>query len=391
MSPNVLADDERLFVAGARVGRLATSTAEGRPHVIPVCFELVGEDIYIGLDAKPKSVDLLKLRRVRNITSNPQAAFIVDRYSEDWSQLGYVLVTVDAVLVRDEVERSDATQALRRKYAQYQALLPADAPVIRLRPQRVTSWGCLDALGTESVSGSGSIRANERSSGRKRPHDGGRVVVGITNARLILLLVSAILLVCLSCGEADEGNASNANLRRGIELQEDGHIEQAFEAFDSAIESDPRNAEAYARRAYVYIVFDDFTSAAADLRLANKLDPELPVTSLHRGMIFDALDNHDEAILEYTRAIELEPGMTDAHVSRASVYLEIGDAESALDDLRTAGRLEPENAELLLVRGQVYLLIGDLGRAESDLRQVLELSDDERLVTAARQILSAMP
>ena len=216
-------------------------------------------------------------------------------------------------------------------------------------------------------------------------------MVGITNARLILLLVSAILLVCLSCGEADEGNASNANLRRGIELQEDGHIEQAFEAFDSAIESDPRNAEAYARRAYVYIVFDDFTSAAADLRLANKLDPELPVTSLHRGMIFDALDNHDEAILEYTRAIELEPGMTDAHVSRASVYLEIGDAESALDDLRTAGRLEPENAELLLVRGQVYLLIGDLGRAESDLRQVLELSDDERLVTAARQILSAMP
>ena len=216
-------------------------------------------------------------------------------------------------------------------------------------------------------------------------------MVGITNARLVLLLVSAILLVCLSCGEADEGNASNANLRRGIELQEDGHIEQAFEAFDSAIESDPRNAEAYAKRAYVYIVFDDFTSAAADLRLANKLDPELPVTSLHRGMIFDALDNHDEAILEFTRAIELEPGMTDAHVSRASVYLEIGDAESALDDLRTAGRLEPENAELLLVRGQVYLLIGDLGRAESDLRQVLELSDDERLVTAARQILSAMP
>ena len=108
-------------------------------------------------------------------------------------------------------------------------------------------------------------------------------------------------------------------------------------------------------------------------------------------MIFDAIDNHDEAILEYTRAIELDPGMTDAHFSRASVYLEIGDAESALDDLRTAGRLEPDNAELFLVRGQVYLMIGDLGRAESDLIHVLELTDDERLVTTARQILSAMP
>ena len=199
------------------------------------------------------------------------------------------------------------------------------------------------------------------------------------------------MLVSLACGQADDGSAINADLEHGIELQEDGHIEQAFKAYTLAIESDPRNAEAYARRAFVYIVFDDFTSAAADLRIADRLEPDLPITSLHRGMIFDEIDNHDEAILEYTRAIELEPSMTDAHVSRASVYLEIGDAESALDDLRTAGRLEPENAELLLVRGQVYLMNGDLGRAESDLRQVLELSDDDRLVTTARQILSAMP
>ena len=206
-----------------------------------------------------------------------------------------------------------------------------------------------------------------------------------------LRCAAVILLICIACGEADDGSAPNAELRRGVELQEDGHIEQAFVAFTSAIESDPRNAEAYARRAFVYIVLDDLTSAAADLRIADKLDPDLPITSLHRGMIFDALDNHDEAILEYTRAIELDPSMMDAHISRASVYLEIGDAESALDDLRTAGRLEPENAELFLVRGQVYLLIGDLGRAESDLLHVLELTDEARLVTTARQILSTMP
>ena len=223
---------------------------------------------------------------------------------------------------------------------------------------------------------------------------GQRVIVSAAPTpvkRAALLCAAAFLLVCLACGEADDGSDQNSDLRRGVELMEDGHVEQAFVAFNSAIESDPRNAEAYARRAFVYILLDDLTSAAADLRVADKLDPDLPITSLHRGMIFDAIDNHDEAILEYTRAIELDPGMTDAHVSRASVYLEIGDAESALDDLSTAGRLEPDNAELFLVRGQVYLMIGDLGRAESDLIHVLELTDDERLATTARQILSAMP
>ncbi len=209
--------------------------------------------------------------------------------------------------------------------------------------------------------------------------------------KLLSFCVLATLVTCLACGAAESGVSENADLKRGIQLQEDGHIEQAFQAFDSAIRSDPQNAEAYARRAFVYIVMDDLTSAAANLRQAERLDPDLPLTFLHRGMIYDEIDNHDEAILEYTRAIELEPSMSDAYLSRASVYLEIGDAESALDDLRSAGRIEPENAELLLVRGQVYLMTGDLGRAESDLLQVIELTDEPRLVSAARQILAAMP
>lgn len=208
---------------------------------------------------------------------------------------------------------------------------------------------------------------------------------------IVSLCALAIGVACLACGDGAAGSVENPDLRRGIELQEDGHIEQAFQAYSSAIESDPRNAEAYARRAFVHIVMDDLTSAAADLRLAERLEPDLPLASLHRGMIYDEIGNHDQAILEYTRAIELEPGMSDAHISRASVYLEIGDAESALDDLAAAGRLEPDNAELLLVRGQVYLMNGDLGRAESDLLQVLELTDEPRLVSTARQILAAMP
>lgn len=143
MPRRVLSDEEARFVASARVGRLATSTADGLPHVVPVCFALVEDSIYIGLDAKPKTVDVLKLRRVRNITSNPRAALIVDRYSDDWSRLGYVLITADATLVSDDRERVTAIEALRHRYAQYRTLLPGDAPVIRLRLSRVTSWGDL--------------------------------------------------------------------------------------------------------------------------------------------------------------------------------------------------------------------------------------------------------
>ena len=41
-------------VATAPVARLATLDADGRPHVVPIVFALVGDTIYSAVDAKPK-------------------------------------------------------------------------------------------------------------------------------------------------------------------------------------------------------------------------------------------------------------------------------------------------------------------------------------------------
>ena len=86
-----LTESQARFLADARVARLATADADGQPQVIPVCFAFNGETIYIVLDQKPKSVELTRLRRVRNILANPQAALVVDHYDEDWRELRYVL------------------------------------------------------------------------------------------------------------------------------------------------------------------------------------------------------------------------------------------------------------------------------------------------------------
>ena len=99
------------FIKSARVARLATADADAQPHAIPVCFAVVDGAIYIGLDAKPKSVNVLRLRRVRNMTANPQASLIVDRYDEDWTKLGYVLISATATLDIEEPERASPPSA----------------------------------------------------------------------------------------------------------------------------------------------------------------------------------------------------------------------------------------------------------------------------------------
>ena len=136
-----LTESQSRFLAEARVGRLATADSAGRPHVIPVCFVYDSQVIYIVLDRKPKSVQLTRLRRVRNILDNPQAALVVDHWDEDWNALRYVLVSCSAVLLDGPgEEEARAVSMLRDKYRQYREMDLDGNPVIKLTPLRFTAW-----------------------------------------------------------------------------------------------------------------------------------------------------------------------------------------------------------------------------------------------------------
>ena len=127
----------------SRVARLATRDPEGRPHVVPVCYVYDGRVFYTPLDQKPKRKPGGELARVRNIRANPQVALLVDRYSEDWAELWYILVRGRGERLAPGQEQQKAVELLRKKYPQYASrdLLPEDAPVIRITPEKVLSWG----------------------------------------------------------------------------------------------------------------------------------------------------------------------------------------------------------------------------------------------------------
>jgi len=55
-------DEARTRFAAARVARLATVGADGRPHLVPVCFAVVDDSIVSAVDAKPKSTPCFSLR-----------------------------------------------------------------------------------------------------------------------------------------------------------------------------------------------------------------------------------------------------------------------------------------------------------------------------------------
>jgi PPOX class probable F420-dependent enzyme len=140
---HVLSDHERRFLLTRRVGHLATADSAAVPHVVPVCFAISQATLYITIDAKPKRVAGPALKRVRNIARNPMVAIVVDRYDEDWTRLGWVMLRGRAEILHAGTEHDRAQELLCARYRQLATMQIAEQPVIAVRLERVTSWGNL--------------------------------------------------------------------------------------------------------------------------------------------------------------------------------------------------------------------------------------------------------
>ena len=102
------------YLAENFLGRLATVSKLGQPHVVPVAYRFDGSSIIFG------GWNLKDSRKFKDILLNPKVAFVVDDVvsTTPWAARG--------VEVRGcaEVERAEG-----------------DAEVVRIRPRAVRSWG----------------------------------------------------------------------------------------------------------------------------------------------------------------------------------------------------------------------------------------------------------
>ena len=134
-------DEERQFIESHRVARLATADAQAAPHVVPIVYALVDDDIYFVIDEKPKKTRR-GLKRLKNIAVNPRVAVIIDEYHDDWTRLAYLLIEGTAAEVDDVTAYARVIEELRRRYPQYRSMeLSHDRnPMLRIVAARRHFW-----------------------------------------------------------------------------------------------------------------------------------------------------------------------------------------------------------------------------------------------------------
>lgn len=104
------------YLASQPLMRFATSSADGKPDVAPVTFEVDGSDIVTA------GFDITRTVRFRNVRSNPRATVVVDDLAstDPWSPRG-IKILGDAVI--EEVQ---------------------GRPRFRISPKVIISWGIND-------------------------------------------------------------------------------------------------------------------------------------------------------------------------------------------------------------------------------------------------------
>lgn len=131
----------------ARRAVLATTRRDGRPRLVPIAFAVDAASgvLYSALDEKPKSVaDPRRLARVRDVVARPQVSVLVDRWSEDWSQLAWLRLDGRARLLEPTEAGADehaaAINMLRARYPQYAGQALEAAPLLRIELEHASGW-----------------------------------------------------------------------------------------------------------------------------------------------------------------------------------------------------------------------------------------------------------
>ena len=122
---------EKRFLMRNELARLATSSGDGMPHVVPVSYVFKNAIFLIAVDYETK--------KYRNLLHNPKVALVVDAARPNRG----VMVQGHAKIFEKGPEFQSAYEIFHRKFSWVRAdpWKEGEAPFIRINPSTKASWG----------------------------------------------------------------------------------------------------------------------------------------------------------------------------------------------------------------------------------------------------------
>jgi len=154
-------------------------------------------------------------------------------------------------------------------------------------------------------------------------------------------------------------------------------LDDAIPYFTSLIERNPKDWDAYLRRAESEHALNQREAAVADYTQAIELHPDEPFLFLRRGRSFRTMKACPQAAADFEKAANLKPMWAELYNQAAGVYADCPDPahrnpEKAVALIEHAIALDVEHPTYLTVLALAYFRSGKLEKAVVTQRQALE-------------------
>ncbi len=134
-------------------------------------------------------------------------------------------------------------------------------------------------------------------------------------------------------------------LQQGIALAKKGNYETAIAAFNQAIASKLKSAEAYYRRGLAYYDLGNIEQAIADYNQSLNLDDQQINVYLSRAEAFWSVDNIQNSLIDLQIVFSLDSSCEQAYKLRANICLKLKEYDQAIDYLKQAGKIYLERQD----------------------------------------------
>lgn len=176
-----------------------------------------------------------------------------------------------------------------------------------------------------------------------------------------LLYLSFSVFGLISCGNNEKKNQNDTKNQKEITHE-----------LDEAIQSDPKNASLYVKRATLYHKIAEDSLAIVDLKKAIQLDSTKAAYHSFIGQIlFDHKDISGSARY-FQKALELNPSDEVSHLKLAHLFLFSGEYPKAFIEINNVLRANVYNAEAYFLKGMCYKNMKDTNRAISSFQTAVQ-------------------
>jgi tetratricopeptide (TPR) repeat protein len=151
-----------------------------------------------------------------------------------------------------------------------------------------------------------------------------------------------------------------SRLRKGLELHQQGKLEEAEPIYREVVAEAPFHFDALHLLGIVKLQTGQPASALILFDRATAVGPNDIFGHYNRALALHALERWEEAILSWDRVLAINPDYIEAHVNRGLSLLALKRFEDAVASFQRALRLNPNFGDALKNLGIAYRELGRL-------------------------------